>query len=167
MLNVTEFYQNASDPNILFNGITQIMLRIIWKVIKSIDIKLKFQNAYTCEVYRHSLRFCCFNLLDLVDFHLLLSHLPASSLVVSLSIWEIPDSQLQQASFFAIFSLVQSNHNTGHNHLSEKKPTYSKQLPEVHIGCFAPLADVATSHSPRNLWPSLVLVNQDSRLARN
>lgn len=35
--------------------ITQIMLRIIWKVIKSADVNLKFQNAYTCEHYRHSL----------------------------------------------------------------------------------------------------------------
>jgi len=34
--------------------ITQIMLRIIWNVIKSADIKFKFQNAYTCELYRHS-----------------------------------------------------------------------------------------------------------------
>lgn len=35
------------------------------------------------------------NLLVLVDFHLLLSHLPASSLVESLNTLEIPDSQLQ------------------------------------------------------------------------
>jgi len=147
--------------------ITQIMLRIIWNVIKSADIKFKFQNAYTCELYRHSHWFCCFNLLFLIDFNLLLSHLPARSLVDSLNALEIPDSQLQWASFLAIFLFVQSNHNIGNKHLCERKSTYSKQLSKRHLGYLAFLADVATSHSPRNLRPPAALVNQDSRLAQN
>lgn len=73
------------------------------------------------------------------DFHLLLPHhRPAKT------------SQLQWSSFLAVFPLDQSSHRN--NHLSDRKSTYSKQVPEGHQGFLVPPASPPGMHGHQLCW---------------